>query len=68
MGYETHTQSDTSFNQWMTECSYWWMSRNDEDAYEWPAYPWRRWYDQGLSVAQAIEQANILLFGRPRGA
>lgn len=52
----------------MTECSYWWMSRNDEDAYEWPAYPWRRWYDEGLSVAQAIEQASIRLFGRPRGA
>jgi hypothetical protein len=68
VGYEELTSADTSFTAWMLECGRWWLSRNEEDAYEWPAYPWREWYDEGLSVAQAIEQANIRLFGRPRGS
>lgn len=67
MDYEDHTRHDVDFTGWMIECSRWWMTRNDEDAYEWPAYPWRDWYDEGLSVKQAIEQANLRLFGRHQG-
>ena len=44
------------------------MERDDEDAYDYPAYDWRGWYDEGLTVEQAVDRANVLLFGRPRGA
>lgn len=67
MFYSAHTRAEVGFDKWLTECGYWWMSRNEEDPYEWPAYPWREWYDRGLTVAQAIEQANLKLFGRPQG-
>ena len=66
--YSDHTRHDLAFNAWQCECGLWWMSRNDEDVFQFPAYPWRRWYDEGLSVKQAIEQANTMLFGRPQGA
>ena len=66
--YAEHTRAGVRFEQWMSECSLWWMAHNEEDAYEWPAYPWRQWYDDGLSVRRAIEEANRKLFGRPQGA
>ena len=68
MSYAQHTRDDTSFERWLTECSWWWMSHNDEDPYEYPAYDWRGWYDEGLTVEQAIVKANMLLFGRAHGA
>jgi hypothetical protein len=68
MNYEEHTRADTSFDGWMSECCLRWMSRNDEDAYDYPAWDWRGWYDEGLSVEQAVDRANVLLFGRPHGA
>lgn len=61
------SRADVDYTQWWLDCGLWWKARNDEDVADWPAYPWRQWYDDGLTVGQAIEQANILLFGRPQG-
>ena len=68
MGYETHTCADRSYEAWLNECGWWWMSHNDEDPYDYPAWDWRGWYDAGLSVEQAIVRANMTLCGRPQGA
>lgn len=68
MNYEEHTRADTSFEGWMNDCGLRWMSRNDEDVYDYSAYDWRGWYDEGLTVEKAVDRANVLLFGRPWGA
>lgn len=62
-----HSRADVDFLQWQLDCSLWWKARNDQDVFDWPAYPWRQWYDDGLTVAEGIAQANIRLFGRPQG-
>ncbi len=62
-----HSRANVDFTRWRLDCSLWWKARNDEDVFDWPAYPWQAWYDEGLTVGQAIEQANIRRFGRPGG-
>ena len=38
------------------------MTRGEE-AYDYPWLPWRAWYDEGLTVEDAVDQANVRTFG-----
>jgi hypothetical protein len=66
--YRERTCAHVDFTRWQLDCSLLWKSLNDEDVFDYPAYPWREWYERGLSVAGAIAQANLRLFGTERGA
>ncbi len=63
MSYRHHTSEHRTFDQWLADCSEWWDMTRGEEAYDYPWLPWRSWYEEGLTVEQAVDQANVRTFG-----
>ena len=63
MPHGDYSQDYHSFDQWLAECSAFWdMTRGDE-VEDFPGLDWHEWYEQGLTVEEAVERANRRVYG-----
>ena len=67
MSYQHNTRQGRTFDEWLADCSNWWDMTKGEEAYDYPWLPWLGWYQEGLSVEQAVRRADAQVFGGPVG-
>lgn len=63
MPYQRNTSGNRSFDEWLADCSEWWDMTRGEEACDYSWLPWRSWYEEGLSVEEAVGRANTSVFG-----
>jgi hypothetical protein len=59
-----NTRNQRTFEKWFADCSSWWDMTRGEEAYDHPDLEWRRWYEEGLTVEEAVRRAERRVFGR----
>jgi hypothetical protein len=57
------THDGRSFDQWLAACSDWWDMTVGEEVEDHPGLEWLEWYEEGLTVEEAVERANARVFG-----
>ena len=54
-----------SFDQWFAACTERWDMTMGDDTTDYPWLAWREWYEEGLTVEQAVRRANNHVYGWP---
>ena len=63
MNFKHHTREHSSFTTWFSECSTWFDMTWGDEVEDHPGLPWRQWYDEGLTVEQAVQRAIKQAYG-----
>jgi hypothetical protein len=54
-----------ALEEWLAECSTWWEITTGDEVADFPGLEWEQWYEEGLTVEEAVQRASHRVYGGP---